>query len=60
MSPLIMPQVEPEQPSPVTLHFTAVLVLPVTVASTTSDPPIGTFLPSIGEMLTLIPDLDED
>jgi hypothetical protein len=40
MSPLAMPQAEPEQSIPVTLHFTAVLVIPITVASTTSDPPI--------------------
>jgi hypothetical protein len=59
-SPLIVPQVVAEQPDPVTFHFTSALVLPVTVATTTSDPPIGTFPPSTGEMLTFIPDLDED
>lgn len=56
----ILPQWEPEQPKPRIFHFTAVLVLPVSVATITLDPPIGTFMPSDGEMVTFIPDFDED
>jgi hypothetical protein len=58
LSPFIAPQLEAEQPDPVTPQFTALFV-PVTVATTPSDPPISTFTPSGGEMLTVTPDFED-
>jgi hypothetical protein len=51
-SPIILPQAEPEQAVPVTLHSTIFSSAPVTVAVTTCEPPAGICRLPGAEMLT--------
>jgi hypothetical protein len=57
-SPIILPHAEPEQLDPVTLHSTTFSSVPVTVAVTTCEPPVGICRLPGAEMLTTIPDFD--
>ena len=54
---VIVPQVTPAQPAPESVHVTAVLVVPVTVAVNCCCPLVITTA-DVGEMVTLIADAD--